>query len=966
VSWPSSVYAKSQDASAIAIGALEEIGFKGLGNMVKTTGAFIDTISDSEMALSDTTKQPYLYRALGGEYDQISPLAAYRFGDFPRAQSKARQAAEAANAQYGANSAQHAASLAVLATVHEDASFAQQNNLAEDYWRNAIAIYRQLGQSQAEGMALLGYSRHLVRDGRQHELLVVHDRLLALPGLEQDQKMLALPLAATIDAWDGKFTPALRKLATALQYWDSRQTADQVATADLTRNLFGSFMQEDVFAVVPQLESARILAQAAEMLRSVGRTKASIELFDAAIAKSRGSAGHYRPERIDIFIRAAEAKAQLGRYEDAGAAVKTAGNMQRWNITLFGRAVADQKHAKALLLEHAGELAGAEQAFRYSLAWWQSDLAASTESLRPVIGLANLYARRGRAETADYYAKMAVCFADKIDAAGTANRERAGVLLRASYVAFLDDMASQLQINPTPQAIANAFRAAQLADSGETAQSIEVALEMRAKTNTRVAQLMKRREQISAELSRARRAKATEFIRQSGLVAEIERVAMAQADDDAQSRNIWLSRVGELSSNTGTQTSALSTEKLAADLAQINREVATSADGRQFLQRQTVSLAEVGAALSPDEAFIQFVVAEEKTFIIAADKESAMLAEASSGRVKIERAVNSLRAALRGPVPGKFDAQTAADLFRILLQPVSNVIDGKRRLIVVKDGPLSQLPLAALKRGSAQGQWVIETHSIVSSPTAAAFVISRKQKSSSRAPRAFLGIGDPILVNGKSDDHEAVAKILGLRGDVGGLGDLRELPETTAELKVMAKAMGVEADALVLREAATEKRVRSLNLSNYRMISFATHALMPGETRDNDEGAIVLSSPQSNSSGSEDGLLTSSEIATLKLDADLVILSACNTAAGSDSVGGERLSGLTQAFFRAGARSLLVSHWSVHSEATQDLMARLATNMKQHVRTDVALQRSILEMARGSDARYAHPYYWAAFELYGS
>ena len=140
---------------------------------------------------------------------------------------------------------------------------------------------------------------------------------------------------------------------------------------------------------------------------------------------------------------------------------------------------------------------------------------------------------------------------------------------------------------------------------------------------------------------------------------------------------------------------------------------------------------------------------------------------------------------------------------------------------------------------------------------------------------------------------------------------------------------------------------------------------MPGQTIDNDEGAIVLSSPFASTRDDEDGVLTISEIAALKLDADLVILSACNTAAGNDALGSEKLGGLSRAFFAAGARSMLVTHWSVNDVATRDLMTRFAAGYRQSAGKATAMQAAMLALLKAEGGRNAHPYNWASFDLIG-
>jgi CHAT domain-containing protein len=146
---------------------------------------------------------------------------------------------------------------------------------------------------------------------------------------------------------------------------------------------------------------------------------------------------------------------------------------------------------------------------------------------------------------------------------------------------------------------------------------------------------------------------------------------------------------------------------------------------------------------------------------------------------------------------------------------------------------------------------------------------------------------------------------------------LPELPDTAEELKAVAKDLGVAAGDIHLGADASETTVKHAPLADYSIIYFATHGLVAGDVKGLAEPSLALSMPK-HPSELDDGLLTSSEVAQLKLNADWVVLSACNTIAG-DKPGAEALSGLARSFFYAGARALLVSHWAVSSEAATRL-----------------------------------------------
>ena len=167
----------------------------------------------------------------------------------------------------------------------------------------------------------------------------------------------------------------------------------------------------------------------------------------------------------------------------------------------------------------------------------------------------------------------------------------------------------------------------------------------------------------------------------------------------------------------------------------------------------------------------------------------------------------------------------------------------------------------------------------------------------------------------------------------------------------------------------TETRLKKLPLDRYRIVHFATHGLLAGETAIIDkagaEPALVLI-PPAHVSADDDGLLTASEITTLKLNADWVVLSACNTAGAAGTSSAEALSGLARAFFYAGARALLVSHWEVYSEAAVKLTTRAFAEIAAdpNVSRAEAMRRSMAAMI-GSGGWDAHPAYWAPFIVVG-
>ncbi len=193
---------------------------------------------------------------------------------------------------------------------------------------------------------------------------------------------------------------------------------------------------------------------------------------------------------------------------------------------------------------------------------------------------------------------------------------------------------------------------------------------------------------------------------------------------------------------------------------------------------------------------------------------------------------------------------------------------------------------------------------------------------------------------------------------------MQPVPESREELKSLARSLGAGDGSLLVGRDATETKVKAAPLSDFKVVAFATHGLVAGELTGLSEPALVLTPPEK-ATEMDDGLLTASEVAQLKLDADWVILSACNTAAADGTPGAQGLSGLAKAFFYAGSRALLVSHWPVVSDAAVALTTRMLTLSRQGMTRAEAHRQAMMALINTEPARNAHPALWAPFVVVG-
>jgi CHAT domain-containing protein len=208
------------------------------------------------------------------------------------------------------------------------------------------------------------------------------------------------------------------------------------------------------------------------------------------------------------------------------------------------------------------------------------------------------------------------------------------------------------------------------------------------------------------------------------------------------------------------------------------------------------------------------------------------------------------------------------------------------------------------------------------------------------------------------------------------LGSLNRLPDTAEEIRSIAEALDADLTRDIFTgERASEHQIKTMDLSDRQTIAFATHALVTGDLDGLNQPALALCSPLV-IGDDEDGLLTMGEIMKLRINADWVVLSACNTGA-ADGAGAEAVSGLGRAFFYAGARALLVSMWPVETTSARELTTSLFRYQKQDKKLfrARALRKSVLELIDGVGlkddasgkilASYAHPLFWAPFIIVG-
>lgn len=453
----------------------------------------------------------------------------------------------------------------------------------------------------------------------------------------------------------------------------------------------------------------------------------------------------------------------------------------------------------------------------------------------------------------------------------------------------------------------------------------------------------------------------------------------------------------------------------------------------QLIAPKPATLEQVRKALRPGEALISIYVGAGRTYVWAVRDNATAFALVPWDAATIRSTVAELRKALDvGDVPierfPKFDTASAHALYSALLQPVENGWKGAASLLIVPHRELGQLPFGVLVTAPTEAAadttpryvsyrnipWLLRSAAITQLPSVNALVTLRSVPAAKPGRRDFAGFGDPYFTRAQyaQATRENGVQVALLEGDTrlrnlkiakvvmpvaapdpedvtthslpsappvansSTIADLMRLPDTADEIREIGQAFKADPEKdIFLGVRANEKIVKSMDLSNRKVIAFATHGLVPGDLNGLEQPALALTAPEiANVDG--DGLLTMDEILALKLNADWVVLSACNTASG-EGAGSEAVSGLGRAFFYAGARAILVSNWPVETVSarmiTTDLFRREAA--EPTLTRAEALRRTMLDLidhGAMADAAtrlpiytYAHPMFWAPFSLVG-
>ena len=558
----------------------------------------------------------------------------------------------------------------------------------------------------------------------------------------------------------------------------------------------------------------------------------------------------------------------------------------------------------------------------------------------------------------------------------------------AGYVeSYLGVLSRAFEKNPSPKLVNEAFVLGDIARSSNVQRALSASTARANITDPRLSKLVREEQDLNQQILFL-----TKFSKELAMQPASEQLPQIQA-------------------------------KMKADIEQLRKDAKYAAKlialdfpaYAELINPKPITLEKIQKTVKPNETLVTWFVGTKVSYVWAVNQQGAPLFKSIPiGQKEVRNNVNQLRKALDPGVATidaipEFDFKLAGHMYESLFKPVESAFAGKDTLVVVPHDEIGQLPLGVLTTAPFQlkgksdnlfanykeAPWLIRKFAIVSSPSVTAMNALRGLPEPKKDRLDFIGFGDPLFSvdQAKLEERKLAltavdANKLASRGvplrlrntpktaDVSSaeVSMLPRLPDTNEEILEISKVFNIKPERdIFLQKRANLEEVLKVDMSNRKVVMFSTHGLVPGELDGLSQPALALTNPEvQNLKG--DGLLKVDTILTMKLNADWVVLSACNTAAG-EGEGAEALSGLGRAFFFAGARAILVSSWPVDSEASRKLMTDLFKRYVQEQGTSKprALQLASLRLLdegvpddQKAKYTYSHPLFWGPFTMVGN
>jgi tetratricopeptide (TPR) repeat protein/CHAT domain-containing protein len=1000
------------------------IGINNLASVYYGEGKFAEAATRFERALA------ILKTALGEDNPSVLTAASNlaqvysKAGRYADAEKLARHTLESRERTLGPDHPDLATSLNNLAGLYVTEARYQE---AEPLYQRSLAIREKaLGADDPEiATSLNNLALLYVAEGRTEEAKPLYERALAIreKALGPDHPDVASEMNNLAELYkdEGRYSEAEPLLVRALASTEKALGPDHPDLAGSINNLAGVYYRQGRYAEAEPLykRSIAILERAlgpehpdlaanlnnlAQLYRNQARNRDAEALFQRALAiltKAKGPdhpdlatpqsnlAGIYLDEERyaeaePLYRRALEVREKaLGPdHADVAASLNNLGTLYRAQRryadaeALFRRANAILEKALgpahptvaiglgnlAGLLQDEGHYDEAETLDRRAVSIRETALGPDHPDVAiSVNNLAVLYQAEGKIDEALAESARAVSIVERHLAADATQRSTAALAEQrrnreyfVNYIAIADSAAALHSEQREPLA-AETFRVVQLTQTSSAAQAVAGMSARFAGGSDALAALVRKRQDLAFRWQRLDDA----IVKSASQRPADRKPEQESATRDAQA-------------------------DVARRLDVLNKQIAEQFPSfSELTSPSPLPAAEAQALLAPDEALLVYLAGTNKSWVWVVRQGAVGFYPLAIGGDGLAEEVRALRARLDpelNPDLDPYPADRAHALYEKILGPALPQFAGIHRLLIVPDGALQSLPFGVLVTQAPEHEivspadhraiaWLARDYAVSVLPSISSLRALRRLSASTDAAAPFLGIGDPVLT-GIPGGVRGVGKVNLFRGamaDVDKVRELPPLPETADELSAMAHIVGATPDDLLLEERASEPMLRQIATAHYRVVAFATHGLMSGDLTGLAEPALVLTPPRK-ATPADDGLLTASKIATLKFNAEWVVLSACNTAADDGTPDGGGLSGLAKAFFYAGARSVLVSHWEVWSRATVQLTTGAFTALIKDpsIGRAEALRRSMMAMLDPTNPpEFAHPLAWAPFVLAG-